>query len=151
MDETRCLECGAAWTDGQTCADHFNLMGFWELDFQLYEVHHLMVLCYHLQHPGLYSPEGLSGAMRLLVQFVETGASPQAVRRQIGKAVSSNIRKYRITGTERSHGDYPHPTPWTMTAADVVAAGVDAYYDSVRAWARSVLDVLSESANLTRQ
>lgn len=51
----RCAECGAAWTNGQTCEDHFHQMLFWEAENPRAgaEVHHLMVLCYHLQHPSL--------------------------------------------------------------------------------------------------
>ncbi len=33
-----------------------------------------MVLCYHLQHPSLYSPEGLDEAKRLLIEFLEHGS-----------------------------------------------------------------------------
>jgi hypothetical protein len=48
-----------------------------------------------------------------------------------------------------AHGAYAHPVAWTMTAADVVAAGLDAYDASVRAWAESVLAALRHSCNLT--
>ena len=71
----RCPECGASWTNGQTCDDYFHQMLFWEVENpgDGAEVHHLMVLCYHLQHPSLYSPAGLSEARRLLAEFVERG------------------------------------------------------------------------------
>jgi hypothetical protein len=35
-----------------------------------------------------------------------------------------------------------------MTTADVIAAGMDNYYNSVRAWARSILEALKASENL---
>jgi hypothetical protein len=138
----RCPECGA------DCTDHFHLMGFWELDNQLLDVHHLMVLCYHLQHPGLYSPEGLRDAKLLLVVFLEEGLTPQQVRKRIGKAVDSGTRPYTIKGTAAAHGTYTHPVHWTMTAADVTAAGLENYVARVRAWADSVLDSLRRSQNL---
>jgi hypothetical protein len=144
----RCPECGADWSGGQTCTDHFHLMSAWELDNQLYAVHHLMVLCFYLQHPSLYSPEGLRDAQQLLVKFLEDGLTPQQVRQRMGEAVSSGTRTYQITGTPESHGSYRHPVQWTMTAADVTAAGLENYDTSVRAWAESVLKSLHESKNL---
>src|SRR5512145_2930017 len=67
-------ECNAPWQEGQTCQDHFHQMLFWENEHPpLGEVHHLMVLCYHLQHPSLYAPEGLEYAKGLLVDFIERG------------------------------------------------------------------------------
>lgn len=148
MPEAYCPECGAAWADGQTCTDLFHQMGFWELDYQLYEVHHLMVLCYHLQHPGLYSPEGLAGALKLLIEFVEGGITPQTVRRRETGPLDSGVRNYRIKGTPESHAEYMQPVRWEMTAADVVAGGIDHYYENVQAWAGSVLMALRESAIL---
>jgi hypothetical protein len=144
----RCPECGADWSNGLTCTDHFHLMGAWELENQLYDVHHLMVLCYHLQHPSLYSPEGLRDAQQLLVMFLEEGLTPQRVRKRIGKAVDSGTRTYRIKGTPTSCGAYTHPVQWTMTAADVTRGGLDNYYAAVRSWADSVLKSLRASKNV---
>jgi hypothetical protein len=143
-----CAECGADWSDGQTCTGHFHRMGFWELDHQLYDVHHLMVLCYHLQHPSLYAPDGLAGAKKLLVAFVEEGVTPQAMRQRIRKAVDSGVRGYKIKGTPDSCGAYAQPPEWEMVAADVVRAGISSYYASVRKWAELTLKALRESGNL---
>ena len=122
-------------------------MGAWELDHQIYAVHHLMVLCYHLQHPGLYSPEGLAFSQDLLVDFVEKGIAPAEVRRRNRSRVDSGSRTWKIKGTPASHGTYSRPVRWTMTAGEVVAAGLAAYEDSVRAWAGSVLADLRASGN----
>lgn len=143
-----CPECGADWSGGEACTEHFYQMGYWELEHQLYDVHHLMVLCYHLQHPSLYSPDGLRYSQDLLAQFVEQGIHPQEMRKRMSKKVDSGNRKFKIKGTPESHGAYAFPVKWTMTAADVVAAGVDSYYESVRAWADGVLQSLRESGNL---
>ena len=143
-----CPECGAAWTDGQTCTDHFHTLGFWELDHQLYDVHHLMVLCYHIQHPSLYSPEGLAQAHGLLTAFVEQGVSPQTMRKQIAGQVDSGVRTQKIGGTPEAHGHYAYPLTWSLRVSDVVSAGIDRYYDSVPAWARSVINDLRSSGNL---
>ena len=147
--ETQCPECGAEWSNGVTCQDYFHQFGFWEMaDIEhLGVVHHLMVLCYHLQHPSLYSPDGLTHAQSLLVDFVARGVTPQQVRRRDRDKVDSGKRKFKIKGTAESHGAYHHPVTWTMTAADVVAGGVDSYIESVKAWAQSVYDALKASAN----
>ena len=123
----------------------------WEFeDPPLYEVHHLTVLCYHLQHPGLYSPEGLAGARRLLVDFLVHGVSPERVRQRDRAGVDSGRRKHKITGTPAAHGAYSRPVEWSMTTIDVIAGGMRGYRENVRAWARSVLEALEASGNLAR-
>lgn len=146
----RCLECGTLWTDGVTCQDHFYQMGYWELEnpTALYEVHHLMVLSYHLQHPSLYSPTGLSNAKELLVDFLTTGITPSAMRQKIRGDVDSGVRKFKIKSTAESFGTYEYPVQWTMTAASVTTGGVDTYCDNVKAWAQSILESLKASGNL---
>jgi hypothetical protein len=128
------------WTHGQTCETYFHHLLFWEAEHPDYgaEVHHLMVLCYHLQHPSLYSPDGLNEARRLLVEFVEHGASPVEVRKRNRGRVDSSQRKWTITGTADSCGSYVHPIQWTMTSADVVAGESENYCDNVRAWAQAM-------------
>jgi hypothetical protein len=119
-------------------------MLFWEAEHPSYgaKVHHLMVLCYHLQHPSLYSPAGLQAARQLLVEFVEQGASPAKVRQRHRAQVDSSRRDWKIAGTPASHGSYDSPLQWTMMAADVVAGGSENYCDNVRAWARSINEML---------
>ena len=55
----KCPECGAAWKAEESCETYFHQMLFWEAEHPAYgaEVHHLLVLCYYLQHPSLYSPD----------------------------------------------------------------------------------------------
>lgn len=146
MSETRrCPDCRAAWTTDLTCTEYFHQMLFWEAEFPpLGEVHHLMVLCYHLQHPALYSPEGLQVARGLLEDFVGRGLSPAEVRQRHRDAVDSGKRGFKITARPGARGAYPQPVPWTMTAADVVAGGTEGYIENVRAWARSVYEALKD-------
>jgi len=119
-------------------------MLFWEAEYPAAgaEVHHLIVLCYHLQHPSLYSPEGLEEARRLLVEFVEDGASPGEVRKRNRARVDSSRRHWKIKGTADSHGSYGHAVVWNMTAAEIVAGGAKNYCDNVRAWAGLVNSTL---------
>ncbi len=147
-----CPECGASVPKGSTCQDYFSQMLAWENEKpENWQVHHLTVLCYYLQHPSLYSPDGLREAKQLLIEFVENGVSPQEMRRRSRDQVDSGTRKWKVTATADSHGAYLHPIQWKMTAADVVANGIDAYCDSVRAWARSMLDTIRASGNLSSE
>ena len=134
-----CPECSATWSDEGTCQEYFHQMLFWEAESpRLGEVHHLMVLSYYLQHPSLYSPDGLAEGRRLLVEFVERGATPAEVRRHNRGRLDSSQRKWKIKATPDSHGAYPRPVKWTMTAADVVAGGPEKYRDNVRGWAQTI-------------
>lgn len=143
-----CPECGAEWTEGQDCTGYFHTMLGWEFEHQLLDVHHLLVLCYHLQHPSLYSPAGLELAKQLLGKFVKEGVTPQAMRQEMRQAVDSGRRNFKIKGNAESPGAYAYPVAWTMTAADMVRGDVANYYANVQAWAESILQTLAASGNL---
>ncbi len=72
MDMQRCAECGGRLEEGKTCNDYFQQMLIW--DFEDFTgagaVHHLTVLCYHVQHPATYSKKGLEDAKAFLTEFV---------------------------------------------------------------------------------
>lgn len=141
---THCAECGAQLAEGSSCADLFHQMLYWENEEPARgEVHHLMVLCYHLQHPSLYSAEGLAVSRRLLADFVERGLNPAEVRLQNRNAVDSGQRDWSITARPGNQGAYEKPIAWSMTAADVVDGGADAYLYNVRAWAEEAFRDLS--------
>jgi len=143
-----CPECGTVWPNQETCQDYFHQMLFWENENPTYGVvHHLMVLSYHLQHPSLYSPEGLREAKQLLAEFLERGVTPAEVRKRNRAKVDSSKRTWKIKRTTASPGSYERPIQWTMTAADVIAGGVNKYCDNIRAWARSVQETLRVSGN----
>ncbi len=112
-------------------------------------VHHLMVLSYHLQHPSLYSPEGLTHAQNLLVDFVTRGVTPQQIRQRDREKVDSGKRTFKITGTPEAHGSYTHPVVWTLRACDVVAGGTERYVENVTAWAQSIYEALNAAEILT--
>lgn len=140
-----CPECGAAWADGRTCADDFHQLLFWENERpELGEVHHLMVLCYHLQHPSLYSAEGLAHARRLLTQFVEVGLSPAEVRQRQRAAVDSGGRGWSITARPGNRGEYERLPAWEVRARDVVEGRPDHYLENVRRWAGAIVRDLND-------
>ena len=139
----KCLDCGAVLRDGQPCDTYFHQMLFWENEEPANgHVHHLMVLCYHLQHPALYSPEGLAYAHQMLKKFVLEGESPAQVRQEAKWEVASDNRLWNIKGTAESHGFYPVPITWHMTASDVVAGGIGCYCQNVQIWAATVQEQL---------
>lgn len=139
-----CPDCGAVLPSGTSCQELFDQMLFWEWEYPpLGEVHHLMVLCFHLQHPHLYSPEGLAHARQLLDQFVVQGVFPAEVRQQKRAQVNSANRTWKITGTPTSFGAYEFPVTWTITAVDIIIGGPENYCERVRGWARSIQQVLS--------
>jgi hypothetical protein len=140
-----CPECGAALADDRTCADDFHQLLFWENERpELGEVHHLLVLCYHLQHPSLYSAEGLAHARQLLDSFVAGGLSPAEARRRQRVAVDSGARGWSVTARAGNQGSYGRQPAWTMRAADVVTGGMDTYMINVQAWAVQVHRTLME-------
>jgi hypothetical protein len=148
-DVQRCPECKALWQDGKTCQDQFHQMLFWENEFPEYGVvHHLTVLCYHLQHPSLYSPEGLEYSKQLMVDFLERGLSPEEVRRRSRGQVDSGKRAWKVTGSFAGRGAYAHPVQWNMTAGDVTAGGAEQYVEKVRQWAAGILVDLRVSKNI---
>ncbi|MEQ8676240.1 MAG: DUF5946 family protein [Aggregatilineales bacterium] len=148
MERRTCVDCGAVYGTDDNCEAYFHQLLYWEWEYDLQAVHHLLVLCYHLQHPRLYSPETLENSKQMLVQFVEGGVTPQMMRQQMRDDVDSGKRTHKITGTVDSYGAYVHPVNWTMTVVDVVNAGHEVYYESVQKWAKSMLKSLRESGNL---
>ncbi len=147
---TQCPECGAAWPDGQTCEDDFHQMLFWEAEYPHYgaEVHHLLVLCFYMQHPSRYSAEGLAEGKTLLTEFVAKGTPPQEMRRRNAPRVASDVRTTPITARPDNRGAYAHPVTWTIRAADVARADVRSYVANTREWARQTYAVLKASGNL---
>jgi hypothetical protein len=142
--DTYCPECGAVWEDGRTCQDYFHQLLYWENeDPARGEVHHLMVLCYHLQHPSLYSAAGLRYARQLLADFV-AGLSPEEARRRNRDAVNSGRRDWSIIARPDDQGAYERPIAWMMTVGDVVRGGISNYSVTIHRWARSIAELLNE-------
>ncbi len=145
MNTQPCPACGAPNTPNRACQDDFYQLLYWENeDPALGAVHHLTVLCYHLQHPHLYSPDGLRHALGLLDAFIH-GATPAEVRAANRARVDSGARGWKVTARPGFQGAYPHPVAWRMTIRDVVAAGMPAYLDTVRAWAQAIYEDLRQS------
>lgn len=151
MDSPKfCPTCNTPWEDDTTCETYFHQMLFWENEYPEHtlEVHHLLVLSYYLQHPYLYSREGLEVAKQLLVDFVEKSLTPQEVLKRDRAIHDSGNRKYNISATEDSKGEYLHSVTWTFTAKDVTEGAIEDYKANVRLWARSILESLKQAGNV---
>ncbi|HRE47078.1 MAG TPA: DUF5946 family protein [Aggregatilineales bacterium] len=151
MIPTTCSHCGAPLPDQtqgeNTCDAYLHQMLFWEQETPILGVvHHLMVLCYHLQHPHHYSTAGLAHAKTLLKSFL-AGESTETIRRRQREAVNSSKRRWTVTARAGDEGRYDPPVAWSYRAADVVAAGKEAYIASVRAWAAALQDDLHTSGH----
>ena len=144
-----CPECGAAWDAEMTCETTFHQMLFWEHENQAnWVVHHLMVLCYYLQHPSLYSQEGVEVGKGLLTAFVKEGRSPAEMREANRDRVNAKNRDWKITARPENKGAYTNPVTWSMHAADVVRGGEPQYIANVEAWAKSAYADLLATENI---
>jgi hypothetical protein len=139
-----CPECGAAVPEGGTCLDHFHalLLLEWEIPGGPGAVaHFLAVSSYGLQHPDSmnYTAETLAHLRASLADILDGRLSIAALRQRTRKAMDGPKRVTRRAGDPevswRRGG-------WPITAADVIAGGVDGYAGRVTQWARSVREVL---------
>lgn len=143
-NQTICASCGAQWQDHQSCTDAFHQLLAWEWDNpqELFAVHHLMVLCYHLQHPHLYSPQTLQEAIRILEEFVIHNKTPGQIRKEKSAAWNNQNRIFKVTGTNHTQGSYPVQPQWQFTIQTVIEGGERHYIENVRAWADTILKTL---------
>lgn len=132
-----CEACGASRLGGRSCEDDFHTLLGWEHErAELRQQHHLLVLTYHLQHPHLYSPEGLAYARRMLADFL-VGMSSAAARARAQAVLGSDRRGWKLTATPTSYGSYASRPYYPLTIADVVDAGIDAAAEQVERWSRA--------------
>jgi hypothetical protein len=133
-----CPQCGAATLPGETCHGRFGLC--LALEYQnpaaFGAVHHLMVLCYMLQH-NAYSREAWLEARNMLAQFVQEGVTPAEIRRQNRARLDSGRRAGSIT--KEAKLTEVNAIQWTRTIADVRLDNPDSYCADVVQWATAVL------------
>jgi hypothetical protein len=139
-----CPACGAPADEKDLwCRLAFEQCLVWDFtDAQAGAVHHLTVLCYHLQHPHLYSHAGLDHAKHLLHEFLIMGKSPESLRQEIRHAVQSDVRNFKISATETDKGAYHQPIIWSFTAYDAMGDGIEGYPERVHQWAHGVYEAL---------
>lgn len=145
-----CPECGAPLVGVTECREYLNEMIRWDFeDFNgVGKIHHLTVLSYNLQHPSVYSPEGLENAKRSLIEFMK---DPESYRKHgmiDRENLGSDKRTWKITGSTENHGSYGTKPKWEILASDVIRGGIENYVENVKKWSRSVLGVLEDMGEI---
>lgn len=109
------------------------------------KVHHITVLCYHIQHPELYSREALKDAIASLADIVENGLTAQKLLAKNRIRFSPPNKPFMVKGTPENHGSYPVPVRFSTTACDITREGIAKYPASVSKWAHSIMRDLTSS------
>lgn len=131
-----CVECGAP---NGMCEERFYY--FLELEFTYPDfgaVHHLTVAAYMLQHPSRLSRAGWLAMRELLNQFIAQGLSPAAVRARQQRELDNRHGAWSLTRGPRL--DVPVGFTWSETILNVDDTQVSAYCQTVKCWARQVLN-----------
>jgi hypothetical protein len=131
-----CPECGAVLRDIESCQEQFHALLYLENEnpAEAAQVHHLMVMCYMLQHNS-YSDEAATGVIGMLEANLKRGVPPAELRRRMKDEVDSGNRKWKITGSTT----FTRGLAWSMTIVDIDSADPACYAERVTEWARSVL------------
>jgi len=143
-----CPECGGLLPEGATCDDLLVLVSQWEQDDFVVRGadHHLLVLCWQLQHPARFTDASLEWARRGLTAVIREGASADDLRSEApassGGAPTAPppLRAQDV----RRDGNVIHLGQRPSTLPDVVAEGPDALPGSIRSWAAAVLERLEQ-------
>ncbi len=142
----KCSECGAGLPEGESCLDRFYtfLAAEWEHP-EAAEMHGLLVLAYHAQHPSLCQPWIRASHAETLREIYRKGRP----WREVLSWPSSRSRRQRAVDQLKERlADAPgslafgHPIAGEMTVGDLPAPGSpfypSGYPSQVEAWAASV-------------
>ena len=134
----KCPECGA-----QDCETRFNECLELEFSDAAYgAVHHLTVTAYMLQHSRKLTREGWMHERNLLREFIVNNKPPAFIRQQNKDLVDSGKRSFKI----KSRDGQPviDKVLWQKTILDVRMGDAEEYCKDVAAWAKSMLEDLTE-------
>lgn len=139
MGIQKCQECGSPLIKVNTCQDYFNQMLAWDFEDPsgAGRYHHLTVLCFNLQHPTMYSKEGLEIAKNLLKEFIDMKDSSSYLYKKLNDEFSKP-RDWSIQGNDKNHGKYSVTPKWRIFAYDVVKDGREKYPKHVEEWANEI-------------
>ncbi len=140
MKIQQCSECGASLRGVENCRDYFNQMLVWDFeDFNgAGSVHHLTVLCYHMQHPSLYSRVALTHAKQFLKEVIQNNLSAKELLEKSREFLVTKVNDSSVKGSPGNHGTYSLKILWSMTADKVIADGLGMYQTHVNEWAQSI-------------
>lgn len=142
----RCPECGAPVEDDGTCRDNFSalLALEWEVPQGAGTMAHFYaVSSYVLQHPDTmnYTAGALAWLRTAVHDALAGDARVPDLRARAARESSAEGTVTRRPGDPVVRWDVEM---WTMTVADVLAAGTSGYGERVGMWAQSVLSDLEK-------
>ena len=141
-----CPECGAEAAAGVDCEALFNeCLALEYSDTNYWEVQHLTVAAYMLQHSSRLTKEGWLATRQLLREFLVENKSPLEIKKQNKYSVNSGNRKWKITS--RDGKAFIARCKWAKTILDVNLNSSTTYRDTIITWARAALED-SESISL---
>ncbi len=129
-----CKDCKRVLENFVPCAElYHHFLGKEVSDPDFWQVHHLTVLTYSIQHPTFLTKNGRLEMQKMLKRFIVDGLSPQQARQQFRPFVSNQNRTWKIT-TENV--DAPSPTTqWHMTIGQIRVDNSEHYCEDIRKWA----------------
>ena len=135
---TICPECGAESTPEMNCETVFNdCLAHEFVDPDFFEVHHLTVAAYMLQHSSRLSDLGWLATRQLLREFLIEKKSPSQIKKQNEKIVENGKRNWKITS---SNGlALIDRRVWKKTIMNISLIDSAHYRDTIIAWACAVL------------
>jgi hypothetical protein len=103
-----CPECSSLLTSDINCRDYFNQMLTWDFEDpeDIGKLLHLTVLCYHIQHPSLYSSEALKFGKHFLRSIIERNMSAKELLEITRKSLAASKRTWKIKGIQENRGSY---------------------------------------------
>lgn len=147
---SKCPECGAPLEYERSCRDYFHEL--LALEWQIPgapggEPHLFAVGTYNLQHPSGFVPAALAELCRTLADVLAGRATvDDALQRARRADGSTRVRRHAdsVLSEEDRRLLNAWPTRWSMTVRDVRDTGLERYEQSVRAWAATTVEALSE-------
>lgn len=138
-----CNECGAVLPGDETCLDRFHaLLAAEQHNAELFRMHGLTVLTYHVQHPSLTKPWYQAAGYDVMRRSFGQGRDWREVLgegRQYLHSASFQQWK-RNYGPTMAPEIVTTPVPGEMTVADVDLDAPGSQAAAVLAWGRSVAE-----------
>lgn len=135
----KCPQCGAALQSEMQCLERFErcLTKDYEQPATFGAVHHLIVICYMLQH-NAYSRQGWLEAREMLAQFNRQDIPPEALRKRNFRRFDSRHRQWKLVQGPKI--PQVEAIVWTRTILNVRLDTAEAYCSDAKRWATSVLE-----------
>lgn len=144
----RCPACGAELAGGETCLGRFHALLAAEVgSVELRQMHGLMVLTYHLQHPSLtkawFQVAGAETMRRVFGQGEHwQGVLLEGHPRGVGRRTAAAIAARRKRAAPAAMPDWviAHPVPDELTVVSINPHAATGQAEQVMCWARSVAE-----------